>query len=331
MSETIDNPRAIAGSNKPPLKEFYEEQNAALPAYLEADNTDLTERTAELLAGFDRAPEVIDSEEMAGKMSDFIAQIGKCVKNAEAKRVDVKAGPLTAGRLIDGFFQKSILDKLAPAKTKLLARLTAWEQKKAAEERRKREEVERAARAAAAEAERVAREEAERVAAVERAEREKAEKERLAAEAAQREREKAMKNEKDMAKAIELAEENKRLETERNERLAREQSERDAQAKIAADEAATKRALADKAAADAVAKASTMHTTRGDMGSSSSLRTVWVARIENFDDMDLNKIRDFIATDAIQKALNAYVKLHKDKKPLAGVQFAEETAAVVRG
>lgn len=281
------NDRATIGGNRPPLKEFYEEQNAALPGYLDADNADLLERTAELLAAFDRAPGAIDNQELAGKMSDFIAQISKCVKNAEAKRVDIKAGPLSAGRLIDGFFQKNILDKLTPAKTKLLERLTVWERAVAAEEKRRREEAERIARQQAEEAARV--------------EREAAEKARLAEE--------KIRNEKDLSKAIALKEEQER----------------------AAIEAQERQAEAAKAAEAATAKAAELGTVRGDFGSSSSLRTAWVAKILDESVIDLNELRGLISKDAIQKALNAHVKIHKGAKPLRGVKFYEETTAVVRG
>jgi len=87
----------------------------------------------------------------------------------------------------------------------------------------------------------------------------------------------------------------------------------------------------DEAAKAASAKAAEMATVRGAYGSSSSLRTSWAATIEDLNKIDLNSLRDFIGTDAVQKALNAYVKLHKDTRPLPGVRFHEVTSAVVRG
>jgi len=101
---------------------------------------------------------------------------------------------------------------------------------------------------------------------------------------------------------------------------------------IAAQEAAKEaQAKADEAAKAASAKAADMATVRGTYGSSSSLRTTWTATIEDVTKIDVNALRDFLGTDAIQKALNAYVKLHKDTRPLAGVRFHEVTSAVVRG
>lgn len=273
-AEPLDsNPRAVRGGNRPPIASFYAEQNETLPAYLAEDNVDITARVTELTEAFARAPETVTTDDVAGKVSDFIAQIAKCAKSAEAKRVDLKAGPLTAGRLIDGYFQKQILEKLDNLKKPLVSRLTVFERAKAEEERKRRE-------AAEAEARRVAQE---------------AERARLAAEAAIRD-----------AATLEAA--------------------------VAAEEAAAQaKADADKAAQEAAVKASALHTTRGEFGSSSSLRTVWVARIEDAATLDLNAIRDFIATDAVQRALNSYVKIHKNNKPLKGVSFAEETSSVVRG
>lgn len=270
---TEDNPRAKVGGNRPPIAAFYAEQNETLPAYLAEDNADIVGRVAELQAAFTRVPASVDTEDLAGKVADFIAQVGKCAKSAEAKRVDLKAGPLTAGRLIDGFFQKQVLEKLDAIKKPLTDRLTVFERAKAAEERKRREIAEAAAHAAAQEA---------------------------AATAAKLEKE--MRDAASLNDAVEAQERAK-----------------------AAQEAAA------KAAEDAAAKASEMSTVRGEYGSSSSLRTVWVARLESLDALDLNKLKDFMPLDGIQKALNAYVKIHKDKKPLAGVKFAEETTAVVRG
>jgi len=155
-----DNPRAVKGGNRPPIAEFYAEQNDLLPAYLADDNADIVSRVAELMAAFDRAPSSVTTDDMAGKVADFIAQVTKCHKQAEAKRVDAKAGPLTAGRLIDGFFQKEVLTKLDSIKKPLVDRLSAYQRAKAEEERRRREEAERIlreeAQRAAAEAERAA-------------------------------------------------------------------------------------------------------------------------------------------------------------------------------
>lgn len=290
---TEANPRAVAGSNLPPIKDVYKAQNEALPQYLESDTADLVARTAELLEGFDRAPAVIEDAETAGKISDFIAQITKCVKAADSKRVDIKAGPLEAGRMIDGFFQKNILDKLDTPrmaqgiKQKLLERLTKWEKKLADEERARREAAEAALREEQRLAQIAARE-AQR----------KAEEAALAAQTA-----------KDLDGAIDLEEHQRK----------------------AAEQAAAAQAAAEAATRLANAKPAEMSTVRGEYGSSSSLRTTWKGRVSKPDTVDLNALRDYISKDAIEKAVNAYAKIHKNTKPIAGVEFFEESSAVVRG
>lgn len=153
-----ENPRAVRGGNRPPIAEFYKEQNETLPQYLADDNADIVARVDELEAAMARAPSAVNDDDTAGKISDFIAQIGKCAKQAEAKRVDAKAGPLTAGRLIDGFFSKQIADRLSGMKNKLTPILTAYERAKADAERRRREAAEAEARKAAEEAARMAAE-----------------------------------------------------------------------------------------------------------------------------------------------------------------------------
>lgn len=288
-----ENPRATQGANLPPIADLYKEQNEALPAYLDNETADLIKRTQELLDGFTRAPDVIEDKDTAGRVSDFIAQITKCVKSAEAKRVDIKAGPLEAGRIIDGHFSKNIIDALDTPKMshgikqKLLARLTTWDRKVAEEERRRREEEARIAQAAAAEARRLQDEEAARA--------------RAAVE--------AIANEKDLARAIEL----------------------EAQQKAAAEEARRRQADAEKAAAAANAKAAEMGTTRGEYGSASSLRTTWKGRRIPNAKIDLAALADYIPADAIDKAINAFAKIHKNTKPVAGVEFYEDQQSVVRG
>lgn len=268
-----ENPRAVSGGNRPPITAFYKEQNDILPGYLAEDNADIAARVAELQAAFTRAPSEVTNDDLAGKVADFIAQVGKCAKQAEAKRVDAKAGPLTAGRLIDGYFQKQILEKLDAIKRPLTDRLTAFERVKAAEERKRREEAERIAREGAM---RLARE-AETAAA-------------------------AIRDTKSLDDAI-----------------------------AAENAAALMRAEAAKALETATAKAAEMSVVRGDFGASSSLRTQWKAHAEDWNKVDLNAFRSLIGVEVLQKAANAHARLYKDSKPVVGVNFFEETTAVVRG
>ena len=123
-------------------------------------------RAAELLAAAERVPATIDSDDLAGKVGDFIKQLTACTKAADGARIAEKEPHLAAGRVVDGFF-RAIIDPLDAAKKNIERRLTAYLREKADAERRERERIaaeERAraeeARRAAAEAERKAQDEA---------------------------------------------------------------------------------------------------------------------------------------------------------------------------
>lgn len=378
-ADAPENPRAQPGGNFPPVEEQFKDINDALPGYMEAKFGEVFKRAEELIAAAARAPQVIDSEEMAGRMSDFAAQIAACVKEAESLRTGIVAGALQAQRLINTTFDKKVFADLDPdnkktpgIKQRVLAALTAWERKKAEIEASRRREEERKAREAAEAAERARQEaerkrreaeEAERRAAAEaerrRREAEEAERrrvadeERKAREAAEAEA-KAIQNSKDLDEAIAREaqakvdrakrEEEARAAREKAdaERVAREAQERDeaeqrrikAQAEAkAADDAAAK-AAADAAVAEksASAKAADMHTVRGDLGSSSSLRTTTQGFITNRDDLLKDpQIYPFIQDEALTKAVNAFVKVHKKSKKLGGVDIQDVTGAQVRG
>lgn len=157
-----DDSRLAIGGNSPPLREILSERIIDLPDLLPRENADLTSRRDELLGMVERMPAAVADEEMAGRFGDAVKQIAACIKNAEARRVGDKEPTLQAGRLVDGFYRK-VIDPLTGAKKTAEGRLTIYQREKAAEERRRREEVERLARE---EATRLAREAAEREAAM---------------------------------------------------------------------------------------------------------------------------------------------------------------------
>ena len=142
---------ADIGGNNPPSDE------QAFLSELESRNGALIERRDELLASAKRAPEMIEDAEGAGKAADFIKQLTAHEKTAETERTGEKAPYFERGKWVDGFFKNAAVAGIAAAKKTALARLTAYQQKVAAEERRRREEEERQRRE---EAER-ARQEAE--------------------------------------------------------------------------------------------------------------------------------------------------------------------------
>lgn len=139
---------ADIGHNEPP------DPATILRDNLAEKHGDLAKRRDELLAACERVPETIDSDDAAGRVGDFLKQLGAAAKASEAARVAEKEPHLAAGRVVDGFF-KAITDPLTKAKKGIEARLTTYLRQKEAEERRRREEEERLLRE---EAERKARE-----------------------------------------------------------------------------------------------------------------------------------------------------------------------------
>ena len=154
---------ALLGDNNPPPDLLVGD---ALREVLQDTSADLIKRRDELLAAAARVP-TIDSDDTAGKVSDFIKQLSALVKTADAKRTDAKEPYLEGGRNIDGFF-KAITDPVSKAKTNVERNLTTYLRDKAEAERRERMEQERLAREAAEKARKEAEEKA-RAAADERA------------------------------------------------------------------------------------------------------------------------------------------------------------------
>lgn len=132
------------------------DQLAGLRDELSVAAAPFVERGAELLAACDRAPAEIDSDDVAGRFADLMKQIGACMKAADEIRVSRKEPFLAGGRLVDAVF-KQITEPLDKAKAKLNRVLTAYQRRKADEERRAREAAEREAREAAARAAEAAR------------------------------------------------------------------------------------------------------------------------------------------------------------------------------
>lgn len=149
---------AVIGDNQPPQSDA-----EALRARLAEQNGEIIKRKDDLLGAVVRAPAEIVDDATAGKMSDFVLQIGAAYKAAEKVRVAEKEIFLAGTRTVDGFF-KAITGPLLDAKDTIERRLTAYQRKKADEERRRREEDARRARE---EAERREREAAAAIAAVE--------------------------------------------------------------------------------------------------------------------------------------------------------------------
>ena len=102
-------------------------------------------RCEELLDGEQRVPNPITSEADAKRVSDYIRDIAKHTKVVEAYRVAEKEPFLESSRTVDGWF-KEITEPLKKAKAGVESILTAYQRKKAEQERKAREAAERAAR-----------------------------------------------------------------------------------------------------------------------------------------------------------------------------------------
>ncbi|MGE0726394.1 MAG: hypothetical protein AB7O45_18620 [Alphaproteobacteria bacterium] len=136
-------------------------------------------------------------------------------------------------------------------------------------------------------------------------------------------------------RARRLAEEQKaREEAERAAAAARAAadtlaSDADLPAAIAAEESAALAAAdAEAAARAAAAKSAELSRTRGDMGAVASLREAWVGEIEDRAALDLEALRPYLPMDALQKAVNAYVRA--GGRGLRGARIFKSATTVVR-
>lgn len=325
MSEAAENPRAVPGSNRAPLKDVLADQLTQLPELLAAETAELEKRVTDLLDGEGRMPKHIadGDDELAAKVVAFQGQVQKAIKAAEAMRVDLTEPSLTAQRVVMSHFRAAVFSKLGEnASNKQGERgglfdrignlLTDYERRKAAIERKKREDEERRAREAAAAAER-ARQEADRLA------REAADAERRRqAEAAA-----AIRDEQDLQAAIEQ---------EHADKMAQER--RAEAARVAQAEAERLAAEAAKAADSADAKQSQLSRTSGLYGSSSSLRESWKARVDHdkvkSDPAAMAALWDHIKPEAIEDAANRLAKIKKNTVKITGVEFFDASRAQVR-
>jgi len=120
-------------------------------------------------------------------------------------------------------------------------------------------------------------------------------------------------------------------------RIASEQAEHarllEAQNKPAEAAAVLDAAIASEAQAQrhedmAQAKPAELARTRSDTGALATLRTSWVGEITDREALDLESLRQHIPADALQKALNSFIKA--GGRNLRGASIFEKTETVVR-
>lgn len=275
------------GHNAPP------DPIADLVARLAETHADTAQRSADLADMANRLPAACEDDDTAVKLADAIKATTAFMKGADAARVAAKEPHLAAGRAVDGFFKK-LVDPVDKVKNRMAALLTAYQRKKADEERRERE--------------RIAEEERQRKLAEERAAREAA---RLAREAWE------------AARAAEAA---ASAEAEAARRAADEAA---AAAREAKDRAAAARQDANVAKSAATVKAAELTRTRSDLGSLASLRTTWAFEIEDPDEVP----RQYLSVNegAIRAAIkSATTKDGKCPLKIPGVRIYERHESVVR-
>ena len=158
--------------------------------------------------------------------------------------------------------------------------------------------------------------------------------ERAKADKERRAREEAARIERQEAQRLQAIADERERAAEERERAANTDSDLDdaieADAVARQADADARQADADAIAAEraANARAAELHTTRGDYGSSSSLRTFWDFADLDRADLDLEALRQHIPLDGLEKAVRSYTK--SGGRELRGVRIFKNTKSVVR-
>ncbi|QTH19751.1 hypothetical protein HRJ34_15390 [Rhizorhabdus wittichii] len=137
-NDPAENPRAVIGSNRPPIDE---QVVIDLAEALVAEG--LTKRIEDLLASFGRAPE-ITSPEIAGRYAEIIKQMVAAQKAVEAEREKLNRPLLTAQRALKGRAD-AVVASLKEAETVARARLKKFDDHIAELERQREAEAQRIA------------------------------------------------------------------------------------------------------------------------------------------------------------------------------------------
>lgn len=113
----------------------------------------------------------------------------------------------------------------------------------------------------------------------------------------------------------------------KSETSAAKREERAAQA-----EARGAEKLADKTERAVEVKAAVLSQSRGDYGGQSALATNWVGRLVDRAKLlkDIDALYEFISDDDLQKAVNAFVRVHKGTRKLRGVDIYEDNSTRFR-
>ncbi|MDO8534110.1 MAG: hypothetical protein Q7S17_05135 [Xanthobacteraceae bacterium] len=286
-------PAAAQGTNVP---DYAAEESARLAREFSGLEKDVTDLLAEARA----LPTTVEDEPTANLYTKTITRFGDLDTRLDKFRESEKLPYLRRGTAVDSFFgrmrerlfRKKKTDKAGGADI-LHDRLHAYNVKREADERRKREEAERVAREAEEQA-------------------------RLAREKAQREQREA---EEKAARARKTAN------IEEQQRLAREAEERAAAARAAEDEARDIRRDAEAAAA---AKPADLVRERHEGGAMNTMKQVPYVEMTDSMALDVVALWPFVKNDAKEAALKAWAKVVQYKKPMAGAIIEYRNETVVR-
>jgi hypothetical protein len=87
---------------------------------------------------------------------------------------------------------------------------------------------------------------------------------------------------------------------------------------------------AERAERDAAARAADLTRSRSASGTLATARQTWRGEIINLANVDLEKLRPFIKREAIEAALNAFVRINKGAVEVAGCRIFEDIRAAFR-
>ena len=294
MNALAENPRAVAGNNEAPdyAKEVTER--------MARDYAALQESLTEALADARTLPKEVNDDGVMGTVAHAVKRLRDVGDRIEAIRVAEKEPFLCGGNAVDSFFG-ALLAKIARKKKTdpvgaidvLQARVDDYVNRKAAEERRRREEEARVAR------------EAE----------EKARSAREAAERAQRE-------------AEEKAARARKQENIDLQRQAAREAEAAAQAAREAEERARRQEQDARAAA--TAKTADLVRTRTDEGNMVTAKQEGYVEVTDYAKLDAKILWDFIKDEHKLAALKQWAKITQHKRQMDGAIIGLRDKAVIR-
>ena len=296
---TDANPRAVLGSNNPPIDEQIVIDLAEALAV-----EGLTARIGDLIAAAGRAPAITNAD-IAGRYADLIKQMVAAGKAVEAEREKLNRPLLNAQRALKGRAD-AITAPLKDAETEARGKVAAYDREQA--------EIERQARLKREAEERRAREEAE------------AERRRLQAIADEQARQERLRLQ---AIADEAArKERLRLQAIEDERAAAEK--REAAAVVVEAETVEVEApvVAVEVAYTPVAAEPARTAIQGDMGAKVARVTTWHHRILSVRQLPDSILKHAKVIEALDKVIAAQVR--SGTREMKGCEIYSETSTAIR-